>query len=118
MTDFPDHAQILSDGFTESFDPSIERTDMERGVPKQRILNSRVLVKLTATLLFRSPQAVADFEDWYFSTVGRIGWFQLKHPRTGELITARFENGSIGTLSPLAPAFFIASRTVVMEYVR
>lgn len=118
MSEFPSYAQILSDGFTEAFDPAIERTDMERGVPKQRIVNSQVLVKLTATLLFRSPEAVSDFEDWYFNDIGRIGWFQLKHPRTGAAITARFENGAIGTLSPLAPAFFIASRTVVMEYLR
>ncbi|WP_313171474.1 hypothetical protein [Stenotrophomonas sp.] len=118
MAYFPTYAQILTDGFTESFDPAVERTDMERGVPKQRLINSQVLVKLSATLLFRSAADVVAFEAWYFDTIKRIGWFQLKHPRTGALITARFENGSIGTLSPLAPAFFIASRTVVMEYVR
>lgn len=118
MAEFPSYAQILADGFTESFDTAIERTEMERGVPKQRLINSQVLVKLSATLLFRSPQAVSDFEAWYFGTIGRIGWFQLRHPRTGELITVRFEDGSIGTLSPLAPVFYIASRTVVMEYLR
>lgn len=118
MADFPTYAQILADGFAESFDPSVERTDMERGVPKQRLINSQVLVKLNATLFFRSSADVAAFESWYFDTIKRIGWFQMKHPRTGAAITARFEGGSIGSLSSLAPMFFIASRNVVMEYMR
>lgn len=118
MADFPSYAQILTDGFSESFDPAVERTDMERGVPKQRLINSQVLVKLSATLFFRSSDDVAAFESWYFDTLKRIGWFQMKHPRTGAAITARFEGGSIGSLSPLGPKFYIASRNVVMEYLR
>ncbi|MCG8275410.1 hypothetical protein [Stenotrophomonas sp. NLF4-10] len=118
MADFPRYVHILTDGFSDSFDPSVERTEMERGVPKQRLANSQVLVKLGATLFFRSAADVAAFETWYFDTIKRIGWFQIKHPRTGATIAARFENGSIGTLVPLGPAFFIASRNVVMEYLR
>jgi len=118
MAEFPTYAQILADGFTESFDPAVERTDMERGVPKQRLINTQVLVKLNATLLFRSAADVDAFEAWYFDAIKRIGWFQMKHPRTGATITARFEGGSIGSLSPLAPRFYIASRSVVMEYLR
>lgn len=118
MADFPSYAKILTDGFSESFDPAVERTDMERGVPKQRLINSQVLVKLSATVFFRSSDDVAAFESWYFDTIKRIGWFQMKHPRTGGAITARFEGGSIGSLSPLGPKFYIASRNVVMEYLR
>ncbi len=118
MAELPSYAKILADGFTESFDPAVERTEMERGVPKQRLINSQVLVKLNATLFFRSSADVAAFESWYFDTIKRIGWFQMKHPRTDATITARFEGGRIGSLSPLAPKFFIASRNVVMEYMR
>ena len=118
MANFPNYAHILADGFSESFDPAVERTEMERGVPKQRVINSQVLVKLNATLFFRSSDDVASFESWYFDTLKRIGWFQMKHPRTGAVITARFEGGSIGSLSPLGPKFYIASRSVVIEYLR
>lgn len=118
MADFPSYVHILTDGFSDSFDPSVERTEMERGVPKQRLVNSQVLVKLGATLFFRSAADVTAFETWYFDTISRIGWFQMRHPRTGMAITARFEGGSIGTLVPLGPAFFIASRAVALEYLR
>lgn len=118
MTDFPGYAQILMDGYTESFDASVERTEMERGVPKQRLVNSQVLVKLNATLLFVTSGDVAAFENWYFGTIKRIGWFQMRHPRTGVSITARFESGNIGSLAPLGPGFHIASRSAVIEYLR
>lgn len=118
MTALPSYVTILQDGYSESFDPAIERTEMERGVPKQRIGNSQVLAKIGATLLFRSAEDVASFETWYFDTIGRVDWFQMRHPRTGAVITARFENASIGALSPIAPRFFAASRAVVFEYLR
>jgi len=118
LADFPSYAHILADGFTESFDPAVERTDMERGVPKQRLVNTQVMAKVSATILFRKKADIASFESWYFDTIKRIGWFQIKHPRTGATITARFEGGSIGTLVPLGPAFYIASRTVILEYQR
>lgn len=118
MAQLPAYVHVLTDGYAESFDPSVVRTDMERGVPKQRLANSQVLVKLRATLLFRSPADIAAFDTWYFSEIGRIGWFSTFHPRTGQQITARFEAGSIGELVPLASGFRLAQRQVVMEYLR
>lgn len=84
MEAFPSYARILFDGFSESFDPSIERTEMERGVPKQRVMNSQVLCKVNASILFSSPNDVAAFDTWYFGPLGRIGWFTMRHPRTGQ----------------------------------
>lgn len=118
MATITDFACILFPGYAESFDPSVERTEMERGVPKQRVLNSQVLVKLNASLMFRSEADVEAFEDWYFDELKRIGWFTIVHPRTGIPTTVRFENGSIGTLTPQAPAFYLAQRDVVLEYMR
>ena len=118
MADFPTYACIMRDGYSESFDPSVLRTEMERGLPKERLLNSQVLMKINATLLFKSKEDVSNFETWYFDTIKRIGWFNMKHPRTGNTIYARFEGGNIGSLSPLAPRFFAASREVIIEYLR
>ncbi|PZP58323.1 MAG: hypothetical protein DI597_19520 [Pseudoxanthomonas spadix] len=118
MATISDFAQILYQAYSETFDPSVERTEMERGVPKQRLINSQVLMKLNASLLFRSAADVAAFEDWYFDDLKRIGWFTILHPRTGAPTLVRFENGSIGTLTPQAPAFYLAQRDVVLEYMR
>lgn len=118
MPQFPSYAEILFAGYGESFDPSVQRTEMERGVPKQRLLNTEVLVKVQASILFRSAVDVEAFEDWYFQEIKRIGWFEMKHPRTDRPIQVRFENGSIGTLVPLNTLFRVARRDLVLEYLR
>jgi hypothetical protein len=118
MAALPSYVGVLFDGYSESFDPAIERTEMERGEPKQAVINSQVLMKLGVSLRFNSKADVASFETWYFDTIGRIGTFTMTHPRTGATITARFENGSIGTLVPLDLDFAIAQRDVVIEYLR
>ena len=118
MATFPPYAEVLFAGYSESFDPSVERTEMERGVPKQRLKNTQVLVKVQASILFRSAADVAAFEDWYFNDLGRIGWFDLVHPRTDQPIRARFDGGSIGTLVPLTTLFRVARRDLVIEYLR
>ena len=118
MAAWPAYAPFLMGGFEESFDPSVERTEMERGVPKMRVLNSQVMAKLSGTVLFQSTADIAAFETWYFTELKRIGWFQIVHPRTRATITARFEGGALGALSPIAPRFYVASRPVTLEYMR
>lgn len=118
MAEFPAYAKVRFHDYSETFDPSIERTEMERGVPKQRVINSQVLAKISASILFRSAADVASFESWYFDVIKRIGWFTMTHPRTGQVINARFENADIGVVSPLSGAFRVAKRDVVIEYLR
>lgn len=119
MTVLPSYVQILFDGFGEEFDPSVERTEMERGVPKQRLLNTHVMAEIPVSLLFATQAATAAFEDWYFDVLRRIGWFQMPHPRTGATITARFKDGKIGRLAPRSPRMTCYVRTgVVLEYLR
>lgn len=116
MATFPDYAKLLLSGVTDSFDASVSRTEMERGMPKQRRKNKRVLRKISCTVMFQSSEHVQQFEDWYFNTIGRIGFFDVKHPRTGVLTSMRFESGQIGELTPQASGFAISSRDVVLEY--
>lgn len=118
MATLPDYVRVISEGYGESFDPAIRRTEMERGVPKQSLVNSNVLMKLQLTLLFMSADDIAEFDAWYFDTINRIGWFDMRHPRTRQIITARFENGSIGTLTTQGPAFSVATRALTVEYLR
>jgi len=116
MSNWPPYAAVLFAGYGEEFDPSVERTEMERGVPKQRLLNSQVLRTLMLSVLFRSADDAARFEDWYFSDIKRIGWFSFRHPRTGATINARFQSGSIGRLTPIKSAFGLSQRDLVVEY--
>lgn len=111
-------AEVLYSGYSESFDPSVERTEMERGIPKQRLINSQVLAKLKCSLFFRTSADQVAFEAWYFDVLKRIGWFAFEQPRTGVSITVRFEGGSIGDLVPLHTRFRYSKRDVTLEYLR
>lgn len=118
MATFPEYVCVEVAGYGESFDPSVERTEMERGVPKQRITNTRVMQRLRCSLMFDTPQEVANFETWYFQAIGRIGWFDFKHPRTGAVVNARFEGGALGDLSPVNNRRRKWRREAVLEYLR
>lgn len=118
MATLPSYVTILFDGFTEDFDPSVLRTEMERGVPKQRVINSKVLAEINCRILFESKADAASFEAWYFDTIKRIGWFDMEHPRTGVTISARFKGGRLGQLVPLIPDFSWCAREVTLEYMR
>lgn len=91
---------------------------MERGAPKQRLENSQVLIKQAMTLYFASIADVNSFDAWYFGEIKRIGWFTLVHPYTGEMITARFENGALGDLVPEEKLPEDYRMDVVVEYMR
>ena len=118
MAAYPDYIGVLLDSTTaeKDSDPSVVRTEMERGVPKQRILNQAVLTTLTFTALFQSQEDVASYDAWYFDTIGRIGWFDFVHPRTGQTLQARYVGGARGTLTPVTARFAIATRDQTIEY--
>lgn len=118
MATLPLDLDILLDGFGESFDPSVLRTAMERGVPKERLINSRVLERLQFSIIFESEEAVAGFNSWYFDTIKRIGWFDMEDPRTGTVRSVRFVKGDIGTLTPMVSGFGLSRRDVTVEYLR
>lgn len=118
MAVFPTTAKILHAGYEESFDPAVVRTEMDRGVPKQRLLNTKVMQELNCTLLFDSAADAASFETWYFTAIGRIGWFDFTHPRTGATVSARFKDGRLGALAPRNPQQTRFTRDVVVEYLR
>lgn len=118
MASLPSYVAVRFPDYGETPQPSVERTEMERGVPKQRRTNSQTLVQVQATFLFMSSAAASDFEAWYYNTIGIVGWFTMPHPRTGQTINARFVGGNIGTLSPLSPTFSQSYRTVTLEYLR
>lgn len=119
MTSWPAYAEVRFADYGEEFDPSVQVTEMERGVAKQTILNSQVMQSLYMSVQFRSAADVQAFEDWYFNEVKRVGWFEMEHPRVvGKMVTARFQGGKIGRLTPLKTQFQFAKRDLVVEYQR
>ncbi|KAB7767630.1 hypothetical protein [Xanthomonas maliensis] len=118
MASFPPYVGVLYDTVRSSFDPSVLRTDMERGVPKQRMLNSQVLVKIAMTLDFATPTDAIRFENWYFDEIHRIDWFEFTHPLTGMKVHARFDGGVLGELRPVEGADRPWQRDVTVEYLR
>lgn len=118
MNQLPSTTTVMMDGFAESSDPSVERTEMERGVPKQRIVNTRVMAKIKVALYFSTSAAADEFDSWYFDTLKRIGWFTFRNPRNGRELTVRFDGGSAGELTLIDDTDFDSKRSVTLEYLR
>ena len=118
MSALPSYVIVRPTGYSESHDPAVQRTEMERGMPKQRLLNTQVLMKLHLSLLVRTALEAESFLDWYLLDIKRIGFFTMKHPRTGATVSVRFENGDIGTLRSLSGTDDLWQREVVVEYLR
>lgn len=118
MADFPSNLKFNLGSFKEEEDPSVLRTEMERGPPVERVLNRRVIAKFSGTVTFFSKAEIDAFETWYFDTIERIGWFNIRHPRTRQIIQARFIAGKRGELTPITGGFGLAERNLEMEYMR
>lgn len=118
MATLPSYVVVRMAGYKENFDPSVLSTPMERGPAKERLLNSRVTMQLGVSFLFRTSAEAEAFLDWYFDTIERIGSFTMRHPRTGETITAKFPRGEIGELRSIADTDHLWQRDLVIEYLR
>lgn len=118
MAELPSYVRILRDGAGVQFDPGVLVSEMERGLAKTRVTQSRVVVQVAATLFFRKRQDSILFESWYFDVIKRIGWFDWRDKRTGAVRSVRFKGGDIGNLEPLSPGFGHSKRSVTLEYLR
>lgn len=118
MADFPTYARFTVDGFGELMNPNIRQTEMEKGPKKMQIVSSKVMAEMTGTVVFRSAKEAADFESWYLNTIKRIGWFNMKHPRTGQTILGRLKDANIGTLTRVSPRWNASYREITVEYQR
>ncbi|MDV3469003.1 hypothetical protein RZA67_09705 [Stenotrophomonas sp. C3(2023)] len=118
MPAFPSYPEILSETVRETFPPSIVRTDMERGLPKQRIENTKVLAKLSMTVLLESAADVEAFVSWYLDDLKRVAEFDLTHPRTGQVVKARFAPDGFGEVKSEMKRFGRATCALELEYLR
>lgn len=118
MAALPGYVVVRMSGYSEDVEPSVERTEMERGLAKQRVINSHVVVTLNVSFLFATTADSEAFLDWYCDVIRRVEFFDMRHPRTGEMISARFPGGAIGTLQSIAGTDHLWQRDLAVEYQR
>lgn len=99
--------------------PVVLRSEMERGVAKQRRIAADTTVKQPLTLLFDSDAAATNFENWVYTDIGGgADWFDFTSPRTGGTVSARIVGGDIGRLEPAVRTWARSMRQITIEYVR
>lgn len=112
----PGYARPIMSTASDTAKPKVERIEMDRGPAQQRLVNSRILRNMAIELLFETNDDVNSFDAWYTTTINIIGWFTMKHPRTGTIITARFPSGALGDVTPITNKYGISSVKTTVEY--
>ena len=119
MATFPTYVDIAYADTAEQPATVVLRSQMERGVAKQRRMASDTLVTVPATLYFRTKQNAIDFETWVYTQIGGgADWFSWTNPRTGTNVQARIVGGELGALKPGSRAWTFAERSLQLEYLR
>lgn len=123
MATFPTWVKIVPRDGGESPAPVVARSEMERGVPKQRRVAADALVTLGVTAVFSDAGQAEKFLDWFYdNTTGAqagAAWFDFTHPRTGDTESGQIVNGDIGELRPLGTqAGSRYMRAFQIQYVR
>lgn len=116
--EFPTYPNALVEGYSDEFDPGVIESPFERGLSKLRVTQKRVVRAVTITYTFPTIKNSTDFENWYFDTIGRVGWFYWKDHRGGATRIARFKGGAIGAITPVTGDFGYSRRTLTLEYLR
>lgn len=99
---FPTDVPVVLGSYSEERGSAVLRSEMERGVPKQRRMASDVMVTVKVTLQFRDSAHAATFETWLDTQTGAgADWFTWTHPRTGAAVQARIVGGQLGPLTPV-----------------
>lgn len=98
--------------------PIVARTEMDRGVPKQRRIAADALVTVDVTLYFDSAADAASFETWVDASIsGGADWFAMTTPR-GHAVSARFVGGKLGKLVPANRTWAYSMRQTQVEFLR
>jgi hypothetical protein len=120
MATLPSYVKLGWRDGSERATPVVLRSEMERGVAKQRRIAADAVVTQTITLYFLTTADSLAFEAWFYSAAGGnagAAWFDMKLPRVG-VVSARVVGGDLGTLKPLTSFWAACERSVQIEYVR
>lgn len=99
--------------------PVVVRSEMERGIAKQRRIAADTVVTMPLTLYFDTAADAANFETWFYTDInGGASWFDFTSMRTGGTVQARFVGGEIGKLVPTNKTWGYSMRQTQIEFVR
>ena len=118
MASLPSYVGMVYSATQEKPSAAVNRAEMDRGMPKQALVNSRTPVQLKLTFDFATPADADAFLDWYFDEIKVVGQFNMPHPRSGATITAQFVGGDIGALVPVEGVDRPWQCDVQLEYLR
>ena len=119
MAAFPTWVKYDWPDLAEAPDSVVERSEMERGVPKQRRVASDARVEMPMTLRFASKTEAANFETWFYTTINAgQDSFDFVHPRTGATVQARVVCGLLGPLRFEQRTLQMSNRAIKLEYWR
>ena len=119
MASWPSYAKLAWKDSGEQMKPIVARSEMDRGVAKQRRTQADTIVTVPATAYFSSTTDAANFETWVYTTLnGGMDWFDFVSLRTGATLSMRIVGGDIGTLAPSTRTWARSQRSMKLEYVR
>lgn len=81
MAALPDYAKFLAEGYGEDLNWQVRRSEMDRGVAKQRPGISKPLRVRKGTLLIHTKANKMAFEQWLDTIGGGTGWFDYTDPQ-------------------------------------
>lgn len=120
MASLPSYVKFQLPGAGEQPSDIVQRSAVERGVPRTRRIASDVLMTISVRIVFFSVSEAMGFRDWYYSPTGGAagaGWFDWVDPRTNTTRSVRFVSSSMGALLALAGSFRISEQSCAIEYV-
>ncbi len=95
------------------------RSEMERGIAKQRRFAADRTVTMDVTAYFDSAADATNFETWVDSTIdGGASAFDFVVPRSGATVSARIVGGDIGKLVPSNRMWSRTMRSFKVEWQR
>jgi len=119
MATFPSYVRVGWKDSGEQSTPVVVRSEMERGIAKQRRIAADTVVTVPLTLYFNTAADAAAFETWVYTVIaGGASWFDFTSPRTGGTVSARIVGGDIGQLTPSTATWARSQRSLKLEYVR
>lgn len=121
MPAFPSYVKLGWKDTGEQPAPVVARSEMERGIAKQRRIAADTVVTVPLTLYFDTAADAANFESWFYSAAGAnagAAWFDFTLPRTGAVVQARIVGGDLGSLVPASRNWAFSQRQLKLEYVR
>lgn len=119
MATFPTYVKLGWRDHAEKPTPVVMRSEMERGIARQRRTAADSVVTVPVTAYFDTAADALAFESWFFGdALAGADWFDFTLPRTGTVTLARVVGGDIGPLKPATKNWAFSERTFQLEYIR